>query len=138
MVGRRAGGRAADRQRTGHPARGVAGDLAQHLVRAGSEHTEVEHLRLALLEILRLLSGDRQVVGLRVDVGDAELDVARRRRQLGWGERERTELDIEHGQRRTGGRGDRVVLVDDRDEERDDERSDRDEERGPTQYGAIF
>ncbi len=79
-----------------------------------------------------------QVVGLGVDVGDADLDVARRRRQLVGGERERAELDIEHRQRRTGGRADRVVLVEDRDQERDHERSDRDEERGPTQHGAIF
>ena len=47
----------------GHPGRGVSGDLAQHLVRARAEHAEVEHLRFALLEILRRLSGDGQVVG---------------------------------------------------------------------------
>ena len=133
-----AGGRAADRQGAGHPGRRVSGDLAVHVVRAGTEDAEIEHLRFALLEILGLLPGDRQVVDLGVAVGDANLDVARCRRQLIRSELERTELDIEHRQRRAGSRADGIVLVEDRDEERDHERSDRDEERGPTQYGAVF
>lgn len=79
-----------------HAGRRMAGDVAVEVVDADVEHTQVEQLALAGLQVTRAGPEDLQVVHLGVHVRDVELHPPRRRHDVRRVEAHRTQLDVDH------------------------------------------
>jgi hypothetical protein len=140
-VGVRAGGGAGDDVEVArHAAVGMAGDLAQHRVHAHAELAQRQVERLTGLQVGRHRTEHRQVVHLRVDVGDAQGDLAGGRHDVLGQELERSELDLDDrggaAPAAHAGSGLAPAHAPER-EEAEHERPEGERDRGPVQEGAV-